>query len=612
MTDLVEHIEKVKSRLFDLIVNRQQLSQRQIIERILKEIEYIPVISKGEIILQETNVISQSVKSYTLHQNSMIKMEMIDLFLEKENGLHQVEPYQNNIYIFKFERMNFFRSLIIIEIYDIQIKNELEKLARIINRLLVMLLSQEGRSYEKNHSDFLLNLASKLMGIHRTSEALELMIDNLGQYLPEFNYKIWMLNEVEDTSLNIKLVDLNKIYKKMDGYKALYYQKIEIVHNEDKKETVVYIPFKGKRSVNGMLEVEMNGIFRINQSDVEVIEHFAKMMGEVIERTRLYQSSTKQIKDLELINYTTHELNSNLEESEIVSIIDRQINNYSYPEQYAIAIKREELNELDIVAQQADFFDKRIGKKFLQYVSQNVERTKRPMFYGDYNGMIHDIPYKSLVALPLHAENNYLGVLILAHSTRYYFSHDTFKLFQSITRHASIALMNTMLKEQLKKSIITDYLTELYTRNYIDSYITHHMKRGSEAAFILYDVDDFKLINDEFGHYMGDRALKQVAQIIRSHLTDDQIAARWGGEEFAVYLPNLNVDEAKIIANKIREDIKEHSSPKVTVSGGIASWSRQSEDTIESLFIRADEALYKAKSLGKNQIIIDDTISMSY
>src|SRR5699024_12730719 len=166
------------------------------------------------------------------------------------------------------------------------------------------------------------------------------------------------------------------------------------------------------------------------------------------------------------------------------------------------------------------------------------------------------------------------------------------------------ALMNNLLKEQLKNTIITDYLTKLYTRNYIDSYVMHHMKIGEQASFILYDVDDFKMINDQYGHYLGDRALEKVAQIIGTHLNDDQIAARWGGEEFAVYLPNVSLDEAIAIANNIRIDIKKYSTPQVTVPGGIASWTKGSEDSIESLFIRADEALYRTQTNGKIRIVI--------
>src|SRR5699024_8932240 len=149
-------------------------------------------------------------------------------------------------------------------------------------------------------------------------------------------------------------------------------------------------------------------------------------------------------------------------------------------------------------------------------------------FYGDYNGNPYHVPFRSIVAIPFYAEGNTLGIILMAHSSRYYFSHDTYKLFQSLVQHASIALINTYLKEQLKQTIITDYLTQLYSRNYLDSFVKHHMSRGRRGAFILFDIVDFKLINDTYGHYIGDHVLIEVANIIREHLKKDDIAARWG------------------------------------------------------------------------------------
>lgn len=593
----------------DVVLNDHSYNRTEQVKQLLKEIEKAPFIEQVDIAVQSTNVVSKSLKIYSLHQRQLMSDEDLATYLNNEvESLNQTK----NLFIAELEEDNLFKALLIFRCHNNMNHQLMNDLTDFVKKYLYHVLKTYGKSYKKNRSDFLLDLASKLMGTHRTGEALELMIDNLRSYLPHYTFQVWMMNEVENTTLPIQLVDFNKIYHKHSGYRALFYKKIEVAYDEEEGRTIIYVPFKGKRSISGMLQINMNGKYTINHFDAEVIDHFAKMMGEVIERTRLYQSSTKQIRDLELINYTTQELNSNLDRDEIIQVIERQVNNYSYPEQYAIALRNEGTNELEVVAEQDNFFEKTIGKKFLNYASDNVERTKRPMFYGDYNGLIHDVPYKSLIVLPLHAENNYLGVLILAHSTRYYFSHDTFKLFQSIIQHASIALMNSLLKEQLKKTIITDYLTKLYTRNYIDSYVMHHMKIGERASFILYDVDDFKMINDQYGHYLGDRALEKVAQIIRTHLNDDQIAARWGGEEFAVYLPNVSLDEAIAIANNIRIDIEKYSTPQVTVSGGIASWTKGSEDSIESLFIRADEALYMAKSHGKNRIVIEETKSIQF
>src|SRR5690625_8005233 len=123
-------------------------------------------------------------------------------------------------------------------------------------------------------------------------------------------------------------------------------------------------------------------------------------------------------------------------------------------------------------------------------------------------------------------------MIIIVHSQQYFFSLDAFKLIQSIEQHDSLALSNTILKEQLKKTVITDYLTQLYSRNYLDSVIKSHMSDGHLGSFILFDIDNFKHVNDTYGHYIGDQILITVSKLIKEVIHNDDIVDRLGGEEF--------------------------------------------------------------------------------
>src|SRR5699024_1390586 len=136
-----------------------------------------------------------------------------------------------------------------------------------------------------------------------------------------------------------------------------------------------------------------------------------------------------------------------------------------------------------------------------------------------------------------------------------------------------------------------------------DKKIDQHMTSGQGGSFMLLDVDDFKLVNDTYGHYVGDKVLIQIARILKNSINDNEIAARWGGEEFAVYLPYYNLEYAKEVAENISLQIKESTDPNVTVSIGISLWNDKRR-SIEELFIEADEALYEAKETGKDRIII--------
>src|SRR5699024_3476043 len=226
-----------------------------------------------------------------------------------------------------------------------------------------------------------------------------------------------------------------------------------------------------------------------------------------------------------------------------------------------------------------------------------------PFLTGNFQCECISIPYSSLMVIPLRASDSIFRMIIALHKMPYYFSFDTYKFIQSFVQHASLAFTNSILKEKLRKTAITDYLTKLYSRNFLDKIITESMIKDGKGAFILFDVDDFKLINDTYGHYIGDKVLVQVANIIQMEIGVKEIAARWGGEEFAIYMPHYNLHQATEKANRIRKKVIHQTDPQVSLSCGVSIWTSSEEDSIEKLFIRTDKALYEAKSSGKNKVV---------
>ncbi len=127
------------------------------------------------------------------------------------------------------------------------------------------------------------------------------------------------------------------------------------------------------------------------------------------------------------------------------------------------------------------------------------------------------------------------------------------------------------------------------------------MSNDRKGAFILIDIDNFKRINDRYGHQVGDQVLQQIASIIKSHLYGTDIAARWGGEEIVVYLPNRGLQEGLELAEQLVRRIEKETRPQATISCGVSSWEEGTRDSPRKLFRRADKALYQAKALGKNR-----------
>jgi diguanylate cyclase (GGDEF)-like protein len=122
-------------------------------------------------------------------------------------------------------------------------------------------------------------------------------------------------------------------------------------------------------------------------------------------------------------------------------------------------------------------------------------------------------------------------------------------------------------------------------------------------SLIIIDIDNFKSINDSYGHDIGDEILKEVANVLQEKIRQVDILARWGGEEFLVLAPNTDHDNVQILAEKLRLTIENHHFNEVkniTISLGVSTLKET--DTLTELFKRADQGLYYAKEHGKNQV----------
>lgn len=167
---------------------------------------------------------------------------------------------------------------------------------------------------------------------------------------------------------------------------------------------------------------------------------------------------------------------------------------------------------------------------------------------------------------------------------------------------------------KLRELAQTDHLTALMNRGETDDQIARALngvRVGNPMALLLLDIDDFKGVNDNYGHFMGDAALRAVAALLQGICRRDDFPGRWGGDEFIVGLINVNKEQAIQIAERIRKHVKKYcvlpDGGHLTTSIGIVMASP--DDTVESLFLKADKALYEAKqSGGKNSVKADWSI----
>lgn len=165
-------------------------------------------------------------------------------------------------------------------------------------------------------------------------------------------------------------------------------------------------------------------------------------------------------------------------------------------------------------------------------------------------------------------------------------------------------------KAELEKLSMTDRLTSLSNRLMLDRVLEAELHRsqryGSTFSIILLDVDRFKSVNDTHGHPVGDSVLVELAKLLCSRVRDSDVAGRWGGEEFLIVCRDTSADGARILAEKLRVKIGEHSFPVAgcrTSSFGVTGVCKG--DTVASMIARADTALYRAKGAGRNRVELE-------
>jgi diguanylate cyclase (GGDEF)-like protein len=223
------------------------------------------------------------------------------------------------------------------------------------------------------------------------------------------------------------------------------------------------------------------------------------------------------------------------------------------------------------------------------------------------------------MSIPLKIGDETIGVLNIADKAGgEVFSEADAEFIRYFASYASIAIKGAhyySMSEEMRTLSITDPLTGLFNRRYFDNRVFEELQRGiryeSVSSLAIFDIDDFKLFNDTEGHVAGDEILKAIAHISRESLRSIDIIARFGGEEFVIIMPQTDKDEAFLVAERVRKNIKElipkswkkFPREKITVSMGIASFPADGKD-VKALIKNTDRALYQAKVSGKDRTVI--------
>lgn len=227
------------------------------------------------------------------------------------------------------------------------------------------------------------------------------------------------------------------------------------------------------------------------------------------------------------------------------------------------------------------------------------ERAKKPQYAT-----------RSFICVPILFKDDLLGVINVADKDEFHKGEEKFddidlKIVNALARDLAVAIDNLRLLKKLKVLTITDPLTHVYNIRHFSDMLTHEVTRASRdktpLALMMVDLDHFKTYNDTFGHPAGDKLLRQLSRAMTEVFRSCDTVCRYGGDEFAVILPETDLNGAITAGEKLLERVRsEKFQATVTLSVGVASLP--APESADDLMRRADEALYRAKQSGRNRL----------
>lgn len=392
----------------------------------------------------------------------------------------------------------------------------------------------------------------------------------------------------------------------------------------DKVTSVYMFPIIFENRVTGILNIFNSAIYK---GDADIISSMCMIAGCLLHLLKVQGDYNKALAEKKALNAATDRLATVKEPDTLYeTILDISLQLVE-AEKGSLMLIDEGTSYLSVKAA------KGINKKLFgeirikagEGIAGRVFKESRPLIVDDIEknewGFVRRPKYRtgSFMSIPLRIVGKTAGVLNISDKlTGEIFTHEDMVILSSFTSGASIALERSnyySLVAQLRELSITDSLTGIFNRRYFEERFLEELHRSDRHnlsfSLALLDVDDFKIFNDTEGHVAGDEILKYIASIARDSLRISDVISRFGGEEFAVIMPQTEMEEAFLVAERIRKSVREQlprtwgkfPRDNVTVSIGIATFPSEGENRDE-LIRNADKALYMAKMQGKDRSVI--------
>ena len=414
---------------------------------------------------------------------------------------------------------------------------------------------------------------------------------SLAQYVQRTRQPLLVASDVQGTARRLGLAPMNPRIKTWCGVP---------LHFSD-----------GSMGVLALADMERE--YAVTKTQFELVQVLAQEAAGAVENARLFKREQRRASHLALLNELGRKASSVLNPQELLPSICRQVRNafgYDLARIEMMDPGREEL----VVEAEAGYGPELMGRRIrmgegLAGVAADSGEpvlansvVKEPRYIALHPGI------RSALSLPLKYREELMGVLSLESRQAYAFSQQDVLTLRTLADQLAIALHNARAYQVALEQAITDGLTGLKTHRYFMEALDREWRRSTRSghmfSVIMMDLDGFKQVNDRHGHLEGDKVLTAVANLLNDRVRQSNVVARYGGDEFAIMMPEARTEQAEILAERLRASIESDrylAAHGVTASFGIATFPVHGP-TQEEILRVADSGMYLAKHQEGNRV----------
>jgi diguanylate cyclase (GGDEF)-like protein len=428
---------------------------------------------------------------------------------------------------------------------------------------------------------------------------------HLGQGNLETGYRIPLGVGLTGAAVKLK----RPIYARDVTKDPRYLNKVDDTRSE------VAIPLMVRDQAVGVLDFQSDQLDFFDSSMIDMLTLFSTQASLALENARLHASERRRSRQLEAINAVARQTTAVLELDDLLTVVCNVLLDW-FPAIDHVAVLMLENDALRIRAFEGKLTPNVAKGSRLAPGAGLASRAltlSRSVMENDVNTVSGYIAgfaeTQSEMCVPLIFLGEKLGILALDSAKKGAFDVEDVQPLESVADICAAAIQNANYFERAKELAYIDGLTGIHNRRYFEMRISEELERAQRfqgrMSVIMIDIDHFKRVNDEFGHLLGDEVLRSVSLILKQQLRKMDMVCRYGGEEFAVVVPETTGENALRVAEKLRRQVESFDFPgvprPVTISCGVADFPTQGL-TRDEVVAAADSALYLAKQAGRNRV----------